>query len=131
MAETHNAQRSEMASSARAARLCTRCEKNPLSYNNTTGVCGECQRSTAAGLAPKKTNGHKAVAAQRPAPHLVKPNGADRDNPVPRDGTGAHRAEDRSVLPGAPAESRVNLLLAALPAAEKAKLLCAWLHGTL
>jgi hypothetical protein len=128
---------------APASRICATCKKNALSYNNITGICGECQRS-AAGFIPKKATGHNGMQPRRepqaPAPHLVGQQGANRDDAAPRpplpgstdaDGNRAHAAEDRNLSPGTPAELRVDLLLAAVPLAEKAKMLCAWLHGTL
>jgi hypothetical protein len=123
MTMTHSAERSETTSAAPVRIICTSCKKNKLSYNNASGVCGECQRSAAeAGRTPGKTNGHNGVQLHRDrerqatAPHLVKPN--------------EHHESAPRLSPRAPAE-RVDLLLKALPVAEKVKMLSAWLAGTL
>lgn len=119
---------------AQAARVCTTCKKNPLSYNNSTGICGECQRELGGRIRPKKTNGHGSGAqhrerrAVRAAPHLVKPNGADHHDLAHGNGN-VLPAEDRGLSPGTPAESRVDLLLAAVPVQDKVRMLSAWLAG--
>jgi hypothetical protein len=115
MTVTHSAERSETTSAAPVRIICTSCKKNPLSYNNRTGVCGECQRSAAeAGRTPGKINGHNGAQLHRDrerqaAPHLVKSN------------------EHRESAPHLSPESRVDLLLKALPLAEKVKMLTDWL----
>jgi hypothetical protein len=112
--------------------------KRVLSFNNTTGKCREHQESEGRSHS-KKTNGaqhHRelhAVAAHSAKP---KPNGAD--NPR-RDlaahgngnGNGARPADEhlRSLDKNHIESSRVELLLAAIPAADKARMVCAWLKG--
>jgi hypothetical protein len=93
--------------------------KNTLSYNNATGTCGNCRKH-----ASQKMNGHNGAQ-----PHLkrhaapAKPNGngaAHHDSAVHSNGNGN----------GAHVESRVELLLAQIPREDKARLLLAYLAGT-
>jgi hypothetical protein len=113
--------------------------KNALSLNNTTGKCGECQgrgRSHS-----KKTNGvqhHRELHAVAAHPAKPKPNGSDnhRHDPAAHgngNGNGARPAEEhiRSLDTTHVESSRVERLLAAIPAADKAKMLCAWIAGSL
>ncbi len=143
-------------STAPAVHLCTSCKKKPLSFNNTTGVCTNCQ-ALAGGrvrVRSKKVNGHTAVrpfarglqlarraevAEPAAAPEPAKSNGGDR-NHVSR-GTGAQPAKEHSRSLGVTRiEERVQLLLAAvpldaviaaIPREDQAKLISAWLAGAL
>jgi len=112
-------------STASAARIstalpkkCTICRKNKLSLNNKTGVCGECQERQGGRSHSKRTNGNNGVQSQRgpqlaPLQVSAKPNGADHGVESPR------------------VASRVDLLLAAVPAKDKEKMLAAWMAGAL
>jgi hypothetical protein len=115
---------------AAAARLCTHCKKNPLSYNNSTGICGECQRELGGRVRPKKTNGHVAQPhrglqlerqAQPAPPEQTKPNGADN----------ARGNGDVRLLATTYVDARVNQILNLIPREDKARMLAAWLAGTL
>jgi hypothetical protein len=146
MAETHNAQRSGTASiipatarsktetvteavpNSRVGRICaTPGCKRILALNNTSGLCGECRERQGRSHS-KKTNGHGAHGLQLARRRVVsesaapaKSNGADSDPPhLNGNGVGT-----------VPLESRVDLLLAAMPREDKAKMLMAWLAGTL
>jgi hypothetical protein len=152
MPETHSAQPSRTTSIAPAARTKTQpvkgavpqtatgrtCAtpgcKRVLALNNTSGVCRECGDRQGRSHS-KKTNGHGLQLARRDTepteraqvlmhvsspttPELAKPNG--------------HAPHGNGGGPGATnVESRVDLLLAAIPAEDKAKMLSAWLAGTL
>jgi hypothetical protein len=122
-----------------AARVCKTCKVKPLSFNNTTGICSECQQFAGGRVRPKKVNGQGAVQplarglqlARRaevaePAAASAKPNGADHPD---RDGNRAQPGENAEETTRV--ESRVDLLLAAIPREEKARMLCAWIAGTL
>jgi hypothetical protein len=113
--------------------------KNELSYNNRSGRCGDCQTKLGRRRdRSKKTNGHNGVqqdrALQAPLERQAAPpakrNGAAH-HPVHHNGNGAQRAEEPSrlllVMPNV--DSRVDLLLAAVPREDKAKMLSAWLAG--
>lgn len=100
-----------------AARRCGTCHKNPLSYNNVSGICTNCQRQH--GRPRSKANEHNGA---QPA-HV---NGKAKGN-----GNGAQPAEDRLfVLPRVVESKRVDLLLAVIPPEEKARMLTAWLAGS-
>jgi hypothetical protein len=122
---------------AAAERLCTRCKQNPLSYNNSTGICGECQRKLGGRVRPKKTNGHiarphRGLQLERDVAKpsgAAKPKGADHRATPSVDGGAAPRDRIQSLAAGI--ESRVELLLAAVPVQEKTKMLAAWMAGTL
>jgi hypothetical protein len=116
-----------------AARLCkTPGCKRTLAYNNRTGLCQDC-------LA-KKTKSileAKRAATARPA----KPNGADHEDRANGHGNsaahgngksnGAQPADQPGLLVMQRVESRVDLLLAAVPRADKERLLSAWIAGTI
>jgi hypothetical protein len=117
------------------------CKSAALSWNNVSGKCRKC-RDSEGGAHSKKTNGvrhHRelhAVATSSSA--KPKPNGADHHRRDPAahgngNGNGARPADEhlRSLDKNHIESSRVELLLAAIPAADKAKMLCAWLAGTL
>jgi hypothetical protein len=91
-----------------AARVCTSCKKNPLSYNNKTEICGACQREGGGRLRSEN-------AVRRAQPHR---------------GLKIERAAQPAAVT-ARVESRVDLLLAAIPREEKARMLCAWMAGSL
>jgi hypothetical protein len=120
------------------ARICgTPGCKQTLSYNNRNGVCGNCQAKKGKRSHSKKTNGHNGVqqvrALQAPRERQAAPpakrNGAAH-HPAHRNGNGAQRAEEPSRLLVMPnVDSRVDLLLAAVPREAKAKMLDAWLAG--
>ena len=113
--------------SAHAARLCTTCHKNPLSYNNTTNICGECQKKVGRVRNSAKTSGgakpHREVQAARE--RHAKQRAAANSN---GNGQGAQTA-DGSLLLMPRLDSRVDLLLAAVPREDKAKMLSAWIAG--
>ena len=132
-------------STALAARVCSSCKNNPLSYNNTTGICGECQGRQGGRVRSKKTDGHEGVqpfgrglklptrqVAQPMATEPAKPTASDHSDTPCVDGNRAQPGEGcvRS-LEKVHIESRVDLLLAAVPYEAKAKMLSAWLSGTL
>ena len=130
-------------SPAPAVRTCASCKTNPLSYNNTTGICAKCQKLSGGRIRSKRVNGHGAVRpfarglqlarrAEVAEPAAVaKPGGADRQD-GPARSNGAQPMEDRVRSFGrTDIESRVDLVLSAIPAAEKMKMLSAWLTGTL
>jgi hypothetical protein len=86
-----------------------------------------------------KTNGLHTAARDRhaAAAHSAKPkpNGADHGHQHEThgnsNGNGARPADFIQPLGATHVDSRVDLLLAALPAADKSKMLCAWLKGDL
>jgi hypothetical protein len=148
-------------STAPAVRMCTSCKKTLLSYNNTTGVCTKCQRLAGGRVRnrSKNVNGHTAVrpfarglqlarraeVAEPAAVPEPKPNdGAGRDDRPRGNGNRAQpqpaEEHSRRSLGVARIEERVQLLLAAvsldaviaaIPRADQAKLVSAWLAGTL
>jgi uncharacterized Zn finger protein (UPF0148 family) len=105
--------------------ICSECGKNKLSYNNGTGTCGTCRKHSS-----QKTNGHngahprrelQASPKRKAAPAKPNGNGAvHHDSVVHSNGNGN----------GAHVESRVELLLAQIPREDKAKLLAAYIAGT-
>jgi hypothetical protein len=104
--------------SAARARICTACNKNAVSLNNKSGVCGACQQRQGGRSHSKKTNGNNGAQPPAPGPQLAprlqvpaKPNGADHGIESPR------------------VASRVDLLLAAVPEKDKEKMLAAWIAG--
>ena len=119
------------------ARVCSTCKKKPLAYNNVTGVCGECQGQ---GRVQSKANGHNGVhpdrelqAARKRQAAPAKPNGADHhhDHDEPSRGNGNGAQPNPMRLLAMPPASRVDLLLAAIPYADKARMLSAWIAGKL
>jgi len=126
----------EAVPNSRAGRTCaTPGCKRILALNNTSGLCGECRERQGRSHS-KKANGHNGThalqlarrVAER-APEPAKPNGADhRDSP---EVNGNREKPKKSQVGPVHVESRVDLLLAAIPSADKAKMLCAWLAGTL
>ncbi len=117
----------------RAGRICgTPGCKHVLALNNTSGFCGECRERQGRSHS-KKTNGHglqltRRQGAEVAAPEPAKPNGADHREPADVNGN-REKATESHVGP-VHVESRVDLLLAAIPSADKAKMLCAWLMGS-
>ena len=120
-----------------AARICrTEGCTRTVSYNNASGICSEHQRQ-GSNSKKKRTNGHNGVqhrelkgAIEHKAPRPAKTNGADHQDHT--NGNGAQSAEQPIgllVMPRAES-SRVDLLLAAIPRADKEKMLSAWLAGT-
>lgn len=123
------------------------CKSGALSWNNTSGKCRKCRDSEGRSHS-KKTNGAQHQPRARDghaaaAPVSTKSNGHGRGN-----GNGAQPAEETPDFPqpntvpkarlaiirslgSADADGRVDLLMAAIPSADKAKMLCAWLAGTL
>jgi hypothetical protein len=95
--------------------------KRQLGPNNTCGFCREHRSHTKNTSADGR--GVQPHREPQAAPHLVLPNGADHHD---REGNRAQPAEETARI-----ESRVDLLLAAIPREEKAKMLCAWMAGTL
>jgi len=112
--------------SAPAVKVCRHAGcRQQLGSKNTCGFCRE-HRSHTKNIS---SDGHglklatRQPVAERAAPLPAKPNGADQHD---RDGNRAQPAEGPARV-----ESRVDMLLAAIPSADKAKMLCAWLAGTL
>lgn len=119
-------------------RLCGTCHKQPLSYNNVSNMCTGCQRQH--GRPRPNGNGHNGgVRPHREPqaqPHKAAKNGADRDrDPVngkaKGNGNGAQPAEDRLLGMPRVESSRLDILLAAIPREDKARMLTAWLAGSL
>jgi hypothetical protein len=123
-------------STAPPTRMCATpgCKKT-LSYNNRTGICGECLAKKTKGIMEAK----RAPAAA--AADSAKPNGRLSHDPAHGNGNGngkhngngngAQPAEQPGLLVMQRVESRVDLLLAAVPRADKERLLSAWLAGTI
>src|ERR1700688_2056568 len=44
-----------------AARICSSCKKKPLSYNNATGICAQCQGRQGGRVRSKKTDGRNGA----------------------------------------------------------------------
>lgn len=109
---------SKTTSTAPPARVCAKGCGKSLSYNNTTGICSDCQKPRSHS---KKTNGHNGTELHpEPFSNVKKMLAA-----LPA-GRNAEEAANARRL-----ESRVDILLAAVPQADKAKLLNAWLSGAL
>lgn len=131
-------------STAASARVCSSCRKNPLSYNNTTGICSECQERQGGRSRSKTTDEHNAAqpflrdlkspTRQVAGPMVPEPAtaGADQpDTPYANSKTSQPAEDCIRSLGTVHIESRVDLLLAAVPYEAKAKMLSAWLSGTL
>jgi hypothetical protein len=117
-------------STARPTRICSSagCQRT-ISYNNVSGECGSCQKQSSQrmGITESRLR-HKRRAA------LAKPNGngaAPRSVHSNGNGRGAKTADGSLLLmPRIGSESRVDTLLAAIPSADKARLLAAYIAGT-
>jgi len=106
-------------STARPTRICSNEGCNhTISYNNVTGECGSCQKQSSQ---PKR----------QAAP--AKPNGNGAADSVNGNGNGnghAARTADGSLILMPRVESRVDMILALIPSADKARLLAAYIAGT-
>jgi hypothetical protein len=112
-------------STARPTRICSSAAcQNTLSYNKVSGKSGSCQKQSS-----QKTNGHCGAQPKHQAAP-AKRNGAAH-HPVNGNGNGkAARTADGSLILMPRVESRVDMLLALLPSGDKAKLLAAYVAGT-
>jgi len=113
-------------STVRPTRTCSSagCEAT-LSYNNSKGTC---QKHSS-----RKTNGHNGAQPhlkRQAAPAKRNGNGAAHDHSNGNGNGHAARTADGSLILMPRVESRVDLLLALIPAGEKAKLLAVWIAGT-
>jgi hypothetical protein len=104
--------------------------KNALSYNNRSGICSQCFAKKSKGI----TEQQRAAAA----PNRAKSHGAHHHDPAHANGNGKSNGNGNGAQPAAEklllmprVDSRVDLLLAAVPQADKAKMLTLWLAGTL
>lgn len=115
-------------------RTCEKCRAKTLSYNNSSGMCVDCQKHH--GRPRSRSNGHngaqphRELQVERKSAKSPKLNGADHDHSNGK--VKAAPAEDPRLLLVMPrgVESRVDVLIAAIPHPDKVKLLSAWLEGT-
>lgn len=117
-------------STARPTRICSSagCQRT-ISYNNVSGECGSCQKRSSQRMGiTESTLRHKRAVLAKP-----NRNGAALHDSVNGNGNGngnGAKTSDGSLILMPRVESRVDMIFALLPSAEKIRLLSAYIAGT-